>query len=578
MLARDSVAIDSSFYSAAALLAGVVLIIAAGIYWFVSTGEMSISNDLAQAGVTVVATFASEDLTCIAAGLAIYEERLDPVVGLAACFAGIFVGDLGLWLIGRIIGRRVLSWPSVRQRIHGETSQRVAEWFNNHAAATILSARFVPSARLPLYLAAGATGQPFTVFAKWTFVAAILWTPLVVLSVAVFGGVVVNPIRMALGAAWVALPLAAAVLFAAWRTAALLTNRRSRLQWLVRASRLWRWEFWPTWLFYAPLLPYLLYLSIRYRGPFVWTAANPGIPAGGVVGESKADILAQLPAANVLAYALIPPGPREVRIAAATQAINQNSWQFPLILKPDASQRGAGLKLARGIDDVTAYVADHPAPVLVQVYHPGPYEAGVFYYRMPGEARGHVFSITDKRFPEIVGNGRSTVTDLVWNHRRYRMQAGKFLARHARDADKVLSAGEPMRLAVAGNHSQGTMFCDGANLLTPELERAIDDVARRFEGFYVGRFDVRYRDVAQFKAGRDLAIVELNGVTSESTNVYDPSWSLWRAYRTLCRQWAIAYRIGFLNWRQGTRPTAITELVPMLFAFYTTRQVNPLAD
>src|SRR5262249_31345229 len=159
--------------------------------------------------------------------------------------------------------------------------------------------------------------------------------------------------------------------------------------------------------------------------------------------------------------------------------------------------------------------------------------------------------------PVLMGDGRSTVEELVWRHPRYRMQAGVFLARHAADVDRVLADGEALPLALAGNHSQGTMFRDGAHLLTPELGRGGGQGARPFAGFFVGRFDVRYSDVDDFKAGRDLAVVELNGATSESTNVYDPSWSLLRAYGTLFRQWELLYRIGAANRRCGHEPASV---------------------
>src|SRR5262249_31043270 len=155
--------------------------------------------------------------------------------------------------------------------------------------------------------------------------------------------------------------------------------------------------------------------------------------------------------------------------------------------------------------------------VLAQPYHPGPFEAGIFYYRLPTEATGHIFSITDKNFPVLVGDGRSTVAELIWDHPRYRIQADVFLQRHAARADEVLAAGEPLPLVLAGNHCQGTMFLDGSYLVTPELERAIDAAAREYPGFFVGRFDVRYADVAALRAGTGFAIVELNGATAESS-------------------------------------------------------------
>src|SRR5262249_33769531 len=148
------------------------------------------------------------------------------------------------------------------------------------------------------------------------------------------------------------------------------------------------------------------------------------------------------------------------------------------------------------------------------------------------------------------------------------MQACTFLARHAAGRGRVLAAGESFPLALAGNHCQGTLFRDGSHLITPGLRRTVDAIARQFPGFFVGRFDVRYANVAEFRAGRDLAVVELNGVMSESTNVYDPSWSLPRAYRTLARQWALLYRIGRENRRRGHRPTGVRELARLLLEYY----------
>ena len=49
------------------------------------------------------------------------------------------------------------------------------------------------------------------------------------------------------------------------------------------------------WLFYAPVAAWVGALSIRYGGLSTITAANPGIPDGGTVGESKFRILSMLP-------------------------------------------------------------------------------------------------------------------------------------------------------------------------------------------------------------------------------------------------------------------------------------------
>jgi membrane protein DedA with SNARE-associated domain len=464
---------------------------------------------LRQAALLVLGTLASEDLTCVAAGLLVRTGRLSLSVGLAGCFVGIVAGDLGLWVLGRLAGAALLP----RGRLDA-----LAAWLDRRGGAAVLASRFLPGARLPLYLAAGAVGLAPGRFALWTALAALLWVPLIVGAAALLG----EPAARLVGSGWPALPLGALALAVVLRVALLAATARGR----ARLARLRRWELWPTWLAYLPLLPWLAWLSLRHRGLLVWTAANPGIPHGGVVGESKHAILSRLPPEAVIPSFLVPPGEAADRLARCRAALADNGWAFPLILKPDASQRGAGVRRARDLVEVEKYLLAQPAAVLVQPYHPGPFEAGVFYYRLPGEETGHIFSITDKVFPVLVGDGRSTVEELIWRHPRYRLQADVFLARLDARRNDVLADGEALPLALAGNHCQGTLFRDGGHLLTPELERAVDAVARRFDGFFIGRFDIRYTDREAFKAGRDLAIVELNGATSESTNVYDPSWPL----------------------------------------------------
>ena len=349
-------------------------------------------------------------------------------------------------------------------------------------------------------------------------------------------------------------------------------------RWRARVSRIWRWEFWPTWLFYLPVMPWIALLALRHRGLTTLTAANPAIPHGGVVGESKHEILSRLPSEWVVPSALILPGEVDGRIGELSRIMKDREWEFPIILKPDAGERGAGLKLVRDQSEASAYFRGNFKPIIAQVYHPGPFEAGIFYFRLPGEDRGRIFSITDKHFPFVAGDGRSTVIELIWQDSRLRMQADRFLARLNGQAEVVLAPGERLRLAIAGNHCQGTMFSDGSHLITPQLESAIDAIAKQFEGFYFGRFDVRYADVGAFREGRGFSILELNGATSESTNIYDPSWSIAKAYAVLFRQWSILFRIGQANRARGSRTTPLRQLMREIRSYYRDRCVGLVAD
>ena len=132
-----------------------------------------------------------------------------------------------------------------------------------------------------------------------------------------------------------------------------------------------------------------------------------------------------------------------------------------------------------------------------------------------------------------------------------------------------------MQLVEIGTHCRGAIFLDGGYAITPVLEGTIDQIAQTFNGFFFGRFDIRVPSVEDFMAGKNMKIVELNGVTSEATHIYDPKLSLSEAYRVLFRQWRIAFEIGHLNRARGVRPSSLLELLRMTREYQRIAQDHP---
>ena len=161
----------------------------------------------------------------------------------------------------------------------------------------------------------------------------------------------------------------------------------------------------------------------------------------------------------------------------------------------------------------------------------------------------------------------ATLEELILAHPRYRLQPATLFERWQASLDRVPADGETLVLAVAGNHAQGCIFRDGAHLITPELEERVDQIAKAFDGFYFGRFDVRYSDPEAFRRGEDFGIVELNGATSESTNIYEPDASGWFGYRTRYRQWSLMFQIGYACRNLGYPAVSPWRLIPMIREF-----------
>ena len=97
-------------------------------------------------------------------------------------------------------------------------------------------------------------------------------------------------------------------------------------------------------------------------------------------------------------------------------------------------------------------------------------------------------------------------------------------------------------------------------LRSEELERRIDDISQRLEGFFIGRYHIRCASEADLRAGRNFQIIELNGAASEDTSIHDARNSLRSAYGTLYRQWEQVFAIGAANRRRGAPPTSLALL------------------
>jgi membrane protein DedA with SNARE-associated domain len=489
-----------------------------------------------------LATLVSEDLTCIAAGALVAEGMLGFFPAVFACIAGIFTGDVLLFLAGRYGGRHALRF------IPAEKVDRASRWLLAKGPAVVLASRFTPGLRTATYFAAGLLRTNFRSFSGYFLLATVIWTPLAVGGAAIFG--------KGFGSAWLS---GAAV-------AGFLIFRVARRQVVGFFKRLVRWEFWPMWAAYLPFMPYFVWLTIRFRSTTLFTAANPGIETGGFVSESKSAILAQLPRAADFAV---------VRGCGARE-MQELGLDFPVVLKPDVGERGEGVAVIRSVDEMHSYLANATGDIILQRYVSG-LEFGVFYYRYPHESRGRIFSITEKRFPELTGDGQRTLRELIWSDTRAACIANTYEKLSKRPLSDVPLQGEQVKLVEIGSHCRGAIFVDAIQHKTEALEREIDQSAKNHEGFYFGRFDVRTPSVEAFQRG-EFTILELNGVGAEAAHIYDPSVSLLDAYRTMFSQWRVAFEIGAENRKRGFQPMSPRTLIGLMRDRKETTPLQPCRD
>lgn len=346
----------------------------------------------------------------------------------------------------------------------------------------------------------------------------------------------------------------------------------------LRALSWTRWEFWPWWATYGPIVPYGLWLALRHGGLTVPLIANTHPDLSMLAGESKSRILALVPERWRVPFEVVPSGDAAGRNAAARQAVARRGWNWPIVAKPDVGERGAGFRVVKDAEGLGRALAAHAGATILQPFHPGPHEIGLLYARHPDRERGEIISATTKEFADVVGDGASSLRELILRHPRRRLQARVFLARLGADATRVPAKGERVPLVIAGNHCQGTMFRDGMYLVTDAVRARIDEIARQVPGLHFGRFDIRYRDEAAFARGDGISILELNGIASEPTHIYDPDVSLRRAYRDIGKTLRVIFEIGAAQRLAGAAQPSVMCAVRHIRASLQGGATSPLAD
>src|SRR5438876_1816327 len=290
-----------------------------------------ITPTLFAATAIILLSFVSEDAATISSALSIFGGPISWPLGFAACFTGIWLGDLGLYSLARCAGKNVLHSRWLARLADPATITRCEKTFAQNSALALIASRFVPGTRLPTYLAAGLFAMPLRRFALITAVGALVWISGIFALTKLFGAQALQ--WFAFGQSKVAAIVFTTLLIAA----AVLIFRRVRS--VPAFIRRWRhWEFWPAWLFYLPVGMYYIYMAIRHRSLTLPTAANPGMATGGFVGESKFEILKQLQDADVDVVAdayLLDGWTTSDRLLSLSRLCREHAITLPFILKPD---------------------------------------------------------------------------------------------------------------------------------------------------------------------------------------------------------------------------------------------------
>jgi membrane protein DedA with SNARE-associated domain len=125
-----------------------------------------------QAVAIIAGTFILEDAATLLAAMQVAAGSVSMPLALGALYAGIVLGDLGLYGLGTLSARH----PWARRLVPKRRQDIGHDWVSQRVVPLVLVSRFVPGLRLPTYTTLGFLRAPILQFAAAAIGATLVWT------------------------------------------------------------------------------------------------------------------------------------------------------------------------------------------------------------------------------------------------------------------------------------------------------------------------------------------------------------------------------------------------------------------
>ncbi len=312
--------------------------------------------------------------------------------------------------------------------------------------------------------------------------------------------------------------------------------------------KLRHWETWHYLVKYIPIMPVWGWYCLRARSLWFFTPSNPGITFGGFEGEGKSEMYKQLPPGSYPRSLFVEP---EISFNDLEALVIDNKFEYPFAVKPDVGMMGFMFRRINNRDEFKQYHSVMPVAYLLQELIIYPLEVSVFYYRFPNSNFGTITGFLKKEFLEVVGDGRSTLLQLIINYPRVQFRLDEMKSKHADKLTEVLAEGEIYILSHALNLSRGGRLVSLENKKDKQLTAVFDKLSIYSKSFFYGRYDIKCRSIESLKNGEHFSILEYNGCGAEPHHIYGNGNTLFQAYEIVLHHWKVLYQISKYNHQHG---------------------------
>lgn len=354
---------------------------------------------------------------------------------------------------------------------------------------------------------------------------------------------------------------------------------------MVSKKQLSFFEFWPSWILYLPVILQCLFLALRYRSLTILFLANPKLTLSGMVGVPKSELLSQSNGKLnqvILPWKLFNINDSDANLQAEiwVKELSRINISLPFVCKPDIGCRGSGVKLVKDVKKLSKIIATYPkgTALMCQKLSNYEHEVGIFFVKNPNDKQGEISSLTAKYLPKITGDGKSTIRELIENDSRAGQLVHLYEKRFKDKWADIPANGEVIRLVFSASHSKGAIFRDASQYITPELTTKINEIMDSLPEFYYGRLDVKYSDLESLQKGENLELIEINGASAESIQIWDRNAKFIKSIKILLWQYRTLYKIGAINSKKGYKAPSLIKFIKHLKAERNLAKYYPLTD
>lgn len=314
--------------------------------------------------------------------------------------------------------------------------------------------------------------------------------------------------------------------------------------------KIMHWESWPYLVKYIPIIPVWFFYAFRSRSLWWFTPSNPTLTFGGFEGERKIEMYNQLPPRSYppsLFIEINTPFP------LVLQKMAESCISFPCAVKPDAGMMGLMFRKITDLAQLQLYHHAMKVDYIIQDFIDYPLEVSVFYYRIPGLAKGVITGFLKKESMHVTGNGINTLNELITNYKRARFRLNEIRSKFNSKLNIIIPLREKVILSQALNLSRG------GKLISLEMEKddkllaVFDGISNYTQSFYYGRYDIKCKSVKDLKEGRNFYILEYNGSGAEPHHIYGNNYTLLQAYKIVISHWKVLYKISRKNYSNGIK-------------------------